>query len=365
MLLLLRCLWLAVCWEAVVATAAGRQVGGFRSLVRKQGSTSGSLGLPSLDGEAQEVPEAADTTQSAPVASPNVTVLAEPNVTGTDKDSHCASFPGKRVIMTTVNWEYLDFFENWLLSAERHINKATDQIVVIPEQQNVTARLYQLRQPGGGFSPARFEVLEDGYSQSMRHARSDAATKHPYKSAGFNKLVNRRAEHVAKLVEDGCEVLYVDIDTVWLKNPLKDVEAVGEADLYLVDDAGLPRLVREHSCGLDDPAQFCSCFIYVRPTNAGKQFMRSWVASTEAKQIDKTPNQGIFNQVFCDNHGQFSYKVLPWEKYPSGSVLDHMRLTADKLSGDAGPTVLHANYRTGHRDKLEFMKKWNVWHVSQ
>lgn len=281
--------------------------------------------------------------------------------------SNCKPYPGRRVVLVTVDLMYVDFFENWLLSAERHVKSDSEKIVVIAEERAAQPLLERLRYGPGKDSP-RFDLVEDEPDTKFLLALGDVAVDAgrddatPYGTDGFASLVNRRAKRITRYLEKGCPVLYVDVDTVWLKNPLADLDAAGLHDLYLTEDLGASEVSKRHSCKPDDQPNYCTCFIYARPTEAAIATIRQWMVSSAKNGDSKALAQPQFNSALCAQHKTVKYFVLPRDRYPSGGALtSHLEKT--ELFGTTGPTVVHANYRIGHAAKKDFLLQNGLWNL--
>eukprot|EP00929_Paragymnodinium_shiwhaense_P076673 TRINITY_DN39462_c0_g1_i1.p1 TRINITY_DN39462_c0_g1~~TRINITY_DN39462_c0_g1_i1.p1 ORF type:complete len:367 (+),score=74.69 TRINITY_DN39462_c0_g1_i1:115-1215(+) len=291
-------------------------------------------------------------------------ILASNASTTAAEASLCKSYPGHRVVLVTVDQMYVDFFENWLLSAERHLKPEREKIVVIAEDATARPLLERLRVSPGKQTP-RFDLVDDDPDIKLvlvRDAAEDAAAGEatPYGTDGFATLVNRRAKRMARFLQNDCAVLYVDVDTVWLKNPFDDIDAAGSFDLYLAEDLDASGVSRQHSCLPDDKPNFCTCFIYARPTKNALDLVSTWMIASARNGDSKALAQPQFNSALCERRGKIDYHVLPRQRYPSGgSMKSH--LEKQELLGTSGPAVVHANYRIGHAAKLDFLKQNGLW----
>lgn len=285
--------------------------------------------------------------------------------------SKCKPYPGRRVVLVTVDTTYVDFFANWLLSAEKVLDPTAHKIVVIAEERAAQPQLERLRYAAGKTGP-RFDLVEDepdtkfllALSESDSHDAVTAMEKNvatPYGSEGFASLVNRRAKRINRFLSKDCAVLYVDVDTVWLKNPFNDIDKAGQVhDLYLTEDLGASGISRPHKCTPDDKPNYCTCFIYARPTEQAVGVINSWMTRSAKNGDSKALAQPQFNSALCDLRQKVQYYVLPKDKYPSGGALtSHMEKKA--LFGPSGPAVVHANYRIGHAAKMDFLMQNGLW----
>ena len=68
---------------------------------------------------------------------------------------------------------------------------------------------------------------------------SGAASKRSYNDTAYNSLVSTRAKHILQLLPRG-NVLYTDIDTVWLRDPIPYLRGAPEIDMWLqIDEEAL------------------------------------------------------------------------------------------------------------------------------
>lgn len=253
---------------------------------------------------------------------------------------HCEPFPGKRVVLVTVSTDYFDMFTNWLSSAKRFLH-ATEHLHMIAEDEEVVAPL-----------EAFLKGQEFDYSVASPQAPSALLSlQPPYNSSGYGNVVWERPKHIVSLLRVGCSVLYVDIDTVWMKDPFPEIEAAGSADLYIADDSPPPegKILRN----------FCTCFMYFHPAGAAVSLLENWSAKATGKF-----NQKIFNHVMKDAveaHTAPKVGVLPVTQFPPGNVV--LKPGASLLLEDSpsDPAVYHANWRMGNTDKVHFFEVLGMW----
>lgn len=282
--------------------------------------------------------------------------------------ARCRLYPNKRVVLVTVDSTYTDFFENWLLFAERHLSDK-EQLVAIAEDPKALGALHRLQLGKDGQN--RYDIVEEEPDIHALIAETSSALletgenrSSPYGTEGFVRLVTRRSRRIARFLEHGCSVLYADIDTVWLRSPFDDIDAAGEHEIYFTDDKPKDARTVADYCKpqASEPPNICTCFLYVRPTKQATSLIRDWTISAAMQQNQDKACQVQFNAVFCKNIAHIDYAVLPKERYPSGETL---RQFAPKFYTKGGPTVVHANYRVGHANKKLFLQQNNVWNLTQ
>ncbi|XP_058225728.1 UDP-D-xylose:L-fucose alpha-1,3-D-xylosyltransferase MGP4-like isoform X2 [Rhododendron vialii] len=120
------------------------------------------------------------------------------------------------IIVCAVSQPYLPFLNNWLISIARQ--KRHEQVLVIAEDY---ATLYEVNGKWPGHAVL---VLPS----------PDAQTAHKFGSQGFFNFTSRRPRHLLQILELGYNVMYNDIDIVWLADPFSYLQ--GKHDVYFTDD---------------------------------------------------------------------------------------------------------------------------------
>merc|ERR1712232_929091 len=166
--------------------------------------------------------------------------------------------------MLTVNVQYISFFKNWLYYASEALDEHREQVVVMAESSNSIPLLRNM----GGLYGIHFDVrFDDAWeNQTKRFIHQDR----------WENVVTHRPRQILQLLEEGCSVLYQDVDTAW-KEPLFPIlDAAGHHDVLFSSD------------GLTDwrtltPAHwyFCTCLMYFHPTDASKALVREWKKESE------------------------------------------------------------------------------------
>lgn len=238
----------------------------------------------------------------------------------------CRPYPGKLVLLVSVNHEMVDFFSQWHASASKFLNTSCMHLKVMAEDEAARKHLTQL-------------VEQKGWDLDihMDHIPSASTMQLPFGSAKYNALVDRRPLYIKDLLDQGCTSFYVDIDTIWKKNPFTEILAKGKGqnDFYGIKDTS-----RE-----TDKPSYCTCFMYVNPTATSLSILRKWIEMLqEHPQVDQT----AFNKVLHENGTrQTVVTQLPYSKFPPGCSY-HM------FKEDA--CIAHANFMVGHEAKAQFLR---------
>ncbi|XP_039069202.1 UDP-D-xylose:L-fucose alpha-1,3-D-xylosyltransferase MGP4-like [Hibiscus syriacus] len=129
-----------------------------------------------------------------------------------------ASFVAKNgtIIACVVSHPYLPSLNNWLISITRQ--KHQKKVLVIAEDY---ATLDKVNEKWPGHAVLVPPAL-------------DSQTAHKFASQGFLNFTARRPRHLLQILELGYNVMYNDVDMVWLGDPFPYME--GNHDVYFTDD---------------------------------------------------------------------------------------------------------------------------------
>ncbi|XP_013591278.1 PREDICTED: UDP-D-xylose:L-fucose alpha-1,3-D-xylosyltransferase MGP4-like isoform X2 [Brassica oleracea var. oleracea] len=197
-------------------------------------------------------------TSSSPSFPPSLSYWREYSLTQATK------FVAKNestVIVCTVSYPFLPFLNNWLISVSRQNHQ--ENVLVIAEDY---ATLYKVNEKWPGHAVLIPPALG---SQTAQH----------FGSKGFFKFTSRRPQHLLDILELGYNVMYNDVDMVWLQDPFQYLD--GSHDAYFMDDLTEIKPLN-HSHDLPPPNRkgatyICSCMIFLRPTNGAKLLMNKWI----------------------------------------------------------------------------------------
>jgi hypothetical protein len=231
-------------------------------------------------------------------------------------------------------------FCNWLQHASKYLDQNTEEVVVAPLDQWIGPALEKMKDK----LPFPFTIRRVPSTPAYPDRRlADWGTKN---FAVFEETV---PHHIWGYLDAGCTVLYVEIDTVWVRPVFPAIDEAGAADLYMVNDNGV---------------EMCSCFLYVNPTDSNKALMSSW-ASLIQVQPGMT-NQKPLNIALSQS--QSNYTVLKKQEFPNGTFVGTVQCDEEvpKHELDDYPQVriLHANGMLGLVNKVSFLSSWGTWSMS-
>jgi rhamnogalacturonan II specific xylosyltransferase len=225
----------------------------------------------------------------------------------------------KWTILITVNSGYFDFFENWWLHFVQ-LN-ITNRVVVIAEDARVLKAL---------------EVCFP--SIDVERSLLDDVDVLSYNTGKYLKMVSSRALYIGKHLRRGEDILYTDVDTVWLADPIPHIQQ--DVDI---------------TAQLDDRNYYCTGFMAIRSTARALSFIERWNKElTRKAQL----NQPVFNRLLTSSSG-VQHASLPSDLFPSGrQYFDEFSIGARKEA-----VVVHNNFVIGHDNKRERFEIAGLWLV--
>lgn len=252
------------------------------------------------------------------------------------------------LIVCAVSEAYLPFLNNWLISIVRQ--KHHDQVLVIAEDYPT---LFKVNQKWPGHAVLIPPALE-----------SQAA--HKFGSQGFFNFTSRRPRHLLQILELGYNVMYNDVDMVWLADPFPHLD--GEHDVYFTDDMAAVKPLN-HSHDLPPPGKkgrtyICSCMIFLRPTGGAKLVMKKWIEELQAQpwsNTKKANDQPAFNWALNKTAGQVDLYLLRQAAFPTGGLYFKNLTWVQQTKGMH--VIIHNNYITGFEKKIKRFRDYGLWLV--
>ena len=187
------------------------------------------------------------------------------------------------------------------------------------------------------------------------------STKHvTRRPLAFRNLVSYRPGYILDVMKSYLNVLYTDVDTVWLADPRPFL--AGEYDVWTSLD-------EEHG----NYRVYCTGFMAFLPTQQSVSVLKMWDA-----ELSKKPdlNQPVWNRLL----GRSKVKVgaLPMQLFPSGIMYFGVSTLASlaylrSLESNASVVhvvpwtdrvvVVHNNWITGKKAKVQRFKDSGLWKV--
>jgi hypothetical protein len=114
-----------------------------------------------------------------------------------------------------------------------------------------------------------------------------------YNTRQFKALVSNRPTYILAFIKRGLNVIYTDVDTIWLKDPRS----------FLNDDYDM-------WVSIDGRVHYCTGFMALKPSSLSINLLKNWKASLVTPDI----NQIVFNSLV--EKSAIRHKHLPREEFP-------------------------------------------------
>ena len=243
-------------------------------------------------------------------------------------------------ILTTTNGEFVDMTDNWLEGIRR-----------LGLRYNITL------------------VCEDDiayeHSKQRAHTEFKILNTRNYSMSGllrdgsfYQDLILKRIVYIKDLVSSGRDVLLVDIDAVWLKDPLTHVMDVYDSyDIWIAQ--GMTIVVP------------CPCFMYMKANPTVIQLSKDWISRIHYdKTLTKKERGGknVTDQWALrplleqgEANGSLRVKRLAKTYFPTGDLYAAPRW---HMNHSHEVAIAPANHQGRHDGKLAFLKMFNLWFMS-
>lgn len=165
-------------------------------------------------------------------------------------------------ILATFNDEFVDFLRNWLKSLQR-LN-FNFNVTLIAEDRSAFEKIFKEKS-----LYQRFMSIRLYYTNSRFVSKSISAVR----TKQYRGIVCKRPRYILDLLQTGSDVLFVDIDAVWLRNPLLVVSSQ-----YYKFDVWV-------AMGYDGVTP-CPCFMYMKATDASITLVTEWLARIQKNKCN-------------------------------------------------------------------------------
>jgi len=103
-----------------------------------------------------------------------------------------------------------------------------------------------------------------------------------YTSEGYKRILSGRAGHVLSFLQNGINVLYSDVDTVWKKNPIEYLNAMNEGVDFVA------QLDAKKAFGMSP--YYCTGFFAIKAKETTIRMIQDWADKLAAKLQVSLPN---------------------------------------------------------------------------
>ncbi|KAL4234649.1 hypothetical protein ACF0H5_006290 [Mactra antiquata] len=225
-------------------------------------------------------------------------------------------------VLLTVNTGFFDFFSNWFFYYSKL--KLDLPIVIIAEDDKVYKKLKTLC----------------SYCQVSR-SKLNISEATNFSTIIYKKFVSQRPSYILRLLHEGKNVLYADVDSVWLHNPLPYFNASVDFTYQL-----------------DLPQTVCTGFLAIKNNSKTIKMVDEW-HKIMTLQSETTYDQTGLNQVFKKYSNSIRNQALNTLFFPNG--LQYFK--EFNMLQRSSVVVVHNNYIIGHDNKKKRFQKFGLWAV--
>jgi len=196
--------------------------------------------------------------------------------------------------------------------------------------------------------------------QLMKSIPSQEAER--YGDSTFARIMMAKVICVQLVVDLGYDVLFQDVDLIWLKDPRTYFEGpeAGNFDMYFQDDGNRQERYAPYSAN--------SGFYFIRNNDRTKLFFRTMLYSGDL--IIKTRSHQQILIALLAEHNSISglrVKVLSRDqgKFPFGYHYHYGKNTFMKkfVKGETDSWIFHMCWTLNKDDKLKFLSQMGMWYV--
>ncbi|KAJ8048214.1 UDP-D-xylose:L-fucose alpha-1,3-D-xylosyltransferase 3 [Holothuria leucospilota] len=164
--------------------------------------------------------------------------------------------------------------------------------------------------------------------------------------SSYQHLIRRRTVYILTLLRSGRDVLLVDVDAVWLKDPLA---------LIFPDYQKFDAWIAQGK----EPGFPCPCFFYMKSVTRMINMVYDWIARVSYFEDGRpvTDQVALFN-ILEKNRRGVHIKYLDYERFPIGK--QYFNWTWHKENHNS-VYVAHGNHLGREQGKIETFKEFGVW----
>ena len=313
------------------------------------------------------------------------------NVTAsTTSSAHTADW----TVVMTINDGYYDFFKNWLWFYQR-LNLRYDMIL-FAEDRSTYQKLQQ--DPNLINESSTTTIVLNPNLKRQQQADDEATPAYDFWSKKYMQLVSQRPTRLLDVLCTGRNIVYVDADTVWLKDPfqfLQDPNKEKEnqqqqpppqyyynTPLEFRDQASFETLRYLKNpdviMAVDGINDLCTGFMSILANRRSLHLISLWedhlLKQRQHDDIDDsnnnkiTPNQHPFNMIYKsmylrNDKDLVEIKGLSQNYFPTGQQYFLSTPSSSSSNNHDGVVQVHANCIIGHSKKKHHLIRHNLWKI--
>lgn len=257
----------------------------------------------------------------------------------------------KDIIVLSANYGYLDFVINWVCTS----SVLNLKYVVVSQDDTLHSYLTNNTHIPT-VSGTAFNI-----SAPLGH--------YDYDSSGFNFVSHMKFVAVRSILQQGYNVLFSDVDIVWLKNPTPFFRR--DVDFEFQTDGGHDDLLPE-----DEP---CTGFYYMKANMRSISLLEEildFAAQSNYSKPEQTNMHSIIlrmqeleKAIYVTRYSQvpvtekFTFRQLPPLLFPNGKVFRSKEYEERRETAGVPTVIVHANWIVGTDSKRRMLHDYGLWRV--
>lgn len=192
-------------------------------------------------------------------------------------------------VLVIVVDQFYEYFLNWLAHYKKLILNHLDVIVVAGDESSMKKLLVEPRLPAHFQVDATSVITEGVGSIPSSYGRS---------------IETAQVHSISKRLQSGQNIIYTDVRTVWLSDPIPLIESLQDSDIIAGADGTTPQV---------ESPRYTARFLVIRTNERSKSFMKEWKAALQSSKW----NEATFNSLM--NRGLIHAKPFPPYEFQNGS----------------------------------------------
>jgi Nucleotide-diphospho-sugar transferase len=193
------------------------------------------------------------------------------------------------------------------------------------------------------------------YSPALGSMPKNAANM--YLDATFSRMMWFKTTSVFLAIEAGFDVLFQDVDLVWMKDPIPYLRQL-DVDISFMDDgARTPRYT---------PFFVNSGFYFVK-NNAKTRYLQEKMVKSGASEIGRThSHQSVLIKHLSEAYHLFGMKVVLLDKdlFPSGEAYhERKKYLQTIIKRTFTPYVFHMCWTSSRDEKVTYFQETGLWYL--
>ena len=250
----------------------------------------------------------------------------------------CRKLKCKTFVVSTFNEPYSELFENFIISCELANIKIREKLIIFPMDKAAHKKCQEL-----GVSSF---YIENSYGPTTSKRKN-------YGDRDFSIAMFMKIATVKDILDLGHDVLFMDLDMVWLKDPIEYLEKLSSLHLYdfmFMYDGVNARF---------QPLYYNSGFFYIKNTVFS---LKTWnkLFDNYDKVFTYRSQQEPLNIILntYKNRGLRTFRLDE-----SLFVNGHLFTPNKEYSLSEEAYVVHASWTGNIEEKLRNLKKMNLWYL--